>query len=228
MALRASGWGFTSSPGWAQPLLRPEVAQPAPLCRDRCGLRAPTRLHLLASLTRPRPASDSASLGPDRQAWCRDPRHLRPCAPAISCCLRARLLMRCPGAVTPQRLSARGSVRPRPAPSPKARTLRRPSLACDMPRSEDRWRPACRPLPTARPRRVTFHSYKGIERAEPCRSRGGRNGGVLRGAWGEERGTPPKSYASDPLESRPWGESARGRLRTTGRTMLRSLRRRRS
>jgi hypothetical protein len=32
-----------------------------------------------------------------------------------------------------------------------------------MPRSEDRWRPACRPLATARSRRVTFHTYKGEE-----------------------------------------------------------------
>jgi hypothetical protein len=31
-------------------------------------------------------------------------------------------------------------------------------------RSEDGWRPACRPLATARSRRVTFHLYKGTKR----------------------------------------------------------------
>jgi hypothetical protein len=47
-------------------------------------------------------------------------------------------LMRCPGAVTPPRRLARGSVRPRPASSPEERILRRCSGSLAMPRSEDR------------------------------------------------------------------------------------------
>ena len=65
-------------------------------------------------------------------------RRLRPGAQAITCCLRARLSMRCPGAVTPPRRLARGSVRPRPASSPEERILRRCSGSLAMPRSEDR------------------------------------------------------------------------------------------
>jgi hypothetical protein len=50
-----------------------------------------------------------------------------------------------------------------PLPRPWLRILRQPSGSLAMPWSEDRWRPACRPLATARSRRVTFHPYKGEE-----------------------------------------------------------------
>ena len=50
-------------------------------------------------------------------------------------------------------------------------SLRRPSGSLAMPRSEDRWRPARRPLATARSRRVTFHPYKGTERRKTVAAR---------------------------------------------------------
>jgi hypothetical protein len=55
-------------------------------------------------------------------------------SPAVS----ERASMRCPGAVTPPRRLARGSVRPRPASSPEERILRQPSGSLAMPRPEDR------------------------------------------------------------------------------------------
>jgi hypothetical protein len=51
-----------------------------------------------------------------------------------------------------------------PLPRQWQRILRQPSGSLAMPRSEDRWRLACRPIATARSRRVTFHPYKGTER----------------------------------------------------------------
>jgi hypothetical protein len=44
------------------------------------------------------------------------------------------------------------------------RSFAQPSGSLAVPRSEDRWRPACRPIATARSRRVIFHPYKGTER----------------------------------------------------------------
>ena len=72
--------------------------------------------------------------------------------------------LRCPGAVTPRAVPLTARSQPRPLPRPWPRILRQPSCSPAMPPSEDRWRPACRPLATARSRRVTFHLYKGTER----------------------------------------------------------------
>jgi hypothetical protein len=66
-----------------------------------------------------------------------------------------------------------------PLPRRWPRILRQPSDSLAMPRSEDRWRPACRPLATARSRRVTFHLYKGTERPWTVAAAAGRYRGVL-------------------------------------------------
>jgi len=73
--------------------------------------------------------------------------------------------VRCPGcghALVPFRSRLGPSLGP--LPRLWRRILRQPSGSLAMPRSEDRWRPAGRPLATARSRRVTFHLYKGTER----------------------------------------------------------------
>jgi hypothetical protein len=134
----SSGWGLhlLSWVGAAPPPT--EVAQPDPLCRGGCGFRATTRLLLSASFTHPPHQLASSTppsglgtpcLGPSPLAtWRSGDLLLSPSAPP----------MRCPGAVSPPRRLARGSVRPRPASSPEERILRRCSGSLAMPRSEDR------------------------------------------------------------------------------------------
>jgi hypothetical protein len=141
-------------------------------------LRATTRLQLSASLTHPSsrlppptPPSGFGTprLGPSPLAtWRSGDLLLSPSARP----------MRCPGAVTPPRRLARGSVRPRPASSPEERILRQPSGSLTMPRSEDRL--AAR-LPSFRRRglgRPPSTPYKDVEEPEPCLSRGARKRGV--------------------------------------------------
>jgi hypothetical protein len=65
-----------------------------------------------------------------------------------------------------------------PLPRLWLRILRQPSGSLAMPRSEDRWRPACRPLATARSRRVTFHLYKGEERPRTVSASSGEKSGT--------------------------------------------------
>ena len=55
-----------------------------------------------------------------------------------------------------------------------------------MPRSEDRWWPACRPPATARTRQVTFHPYKGTHRRRTVAAGGGEKSR----SPGRERGEP--------------------------------------
>jgi hypothetical protein len=46
-----------------------------------------------------------------------------------------------------------------------------------FPERVTRWRPACRPLATARSRRVTFHLYKGTKRRRTVAAGGGEKSG---------------------------------------------------
>ncbi len=82
-----------------------------------------------------------------------------------------------------------------------------PSGSLAMPRSEDRWRPACRPLPTARPRRVTFHLYKCTEGAGTVSGWREEKSRSLRQAAGLDSGTRQReSRMSQPHPSLPQPE----------------------
>jgi hypothetical protein len=165
---------FTSSPGWRAALLQSEVAQPDLVMSGSVRLAGddPSSAVGLAyspsrrlSPSTPMGGFGTPRLGPSPLAsWHSGDHLLSPRAP----------LMRCPGAVTPPRRLARGSGQPRPASSPEERILRRcsGSLAMPLVRIPVGSPPAI--VPTAWPRRTTFHPYKGVEEPEPCLSAGAR------------------------------------------------------
>jgi len=84
-------------------------------------------------------APASASDSPER-LWHALSRTLAACdlAPRRSPAVSERASMRCPGAVTPPRRPARGSVRPRPASSLRSGSCAGVTGSLAMPRSEDR------------------------------------------------------------------------------------------
>jgi hypothetical protein len=95
-----------------------------------------------------------------------------------------------------------------PLPRLWPRILRQPSGSPAMPRSEDRWRPACRQLATARSRRVTFHQYKGTERRRTVTAGSGeksRSPGRPSHAFGAHRGLDfePERGLADGLNPSP-------------------------
>jgi hypothetical protein len=195
----SSGWGLhlLSWVGAAPPPT--EVAQPDPLCRGGCGFRATTRLLLSASFTHPPHQLASSTppsglgtpcLGPSPLAtWRSGDLLLSPSAPP----------MRCPGAVTPSGRLARGPVRPRPASSPEERICAGVTARLRCLRSEDRLAARLPSIPTARPRRTTFHPYKDAEEPEPCLSAGARKWGV----WGWGRGERDGRWWSSVLRWAP-------------------------
>jgi hypothetical protein len=105
------------------------------------------------------------------------------------------------------------------------RLLGQPTGSPAMPRSEDRWRPACRPLATARSRRVTFHLYKRTEQRRTVAAGSGGKLGSLSGETKRDRlqaspshrteaqivpGPPRSAPASRPLDARSTTSSDSG------------------
>jgi hypothetical protein len=165
---------------------RPEVALPAPLRRRRCGSTGRRR----SSAARPDardlvPASGSARLGEIAA-----PRPMTLTVRVLALrrppCISERASSEVPGCghASCRPLAARSQ--PRPVPRLWPRILRQPWDSFAMPRSEDRWRPACRPLATARSRRVTFHPYKGTERRRTVAAGSGEKSETRSGAAGAE------------------------------------------
>ena len=152
-----------------------QVALPAPLGRRRCGSTGADRLRLLG-LAR---VTLMPTFGPAGLGEIATPRPVtlatRVSALGRSPCVSERASFEVPGCGHASCCSACGSV-PASACSlaRRGRSVRQPSGSPAMPRSEDRWRPACRPLATARAWRVTFHPYKGTNGAEPWRQAPGR------------------------------------------------------
>jgi hypothetical protein len=106
-------------------------------------------------LRSPRRDRRAAAGDPHRASWRSGDLPASPSAPPL----------RCPGAVTPRAVPLAARSQPRLAPSPVAAdplASHRARLRCLGPKTS--WRPACRPLATARSRRVTFHPYKGAGR----------------------------------------------------------------
>ena len=96
--------------------------------------------------------------------------------------------LRCPGAVTPRAVSlAARSQLLGSLPRLWRRLLGQSTGSPAMPRSEDRWRPACRSLATARSRRVTFHLYKGTEQRRTVAAGSGGKLGSLSGETKRDR-----------------------------------------
>jgi hypothetical protein len=118
-----------------------------------------------SSAARPRSRDPRAASG---SAWPRRDRRapLVPLATRVlalrrSPCVSERASSEVPGCGHPRAVPLAARSQAQHAPRPWPRILRQPWDSLAMPRSEDRWRPACRPLATARSRRVTFHPYKG-------------------------------------------------------------------
>jgi hypothetical protein len=157
-------------------LLRSEVAQPAPLCRDRCGSRAPTRLQcwvsLALALTRvrflPPCGIDTTSA---RTLAARDLALGR--SPAVS----ERASHEVPGCGHASRavsLAALSDLGPPCRLEGGACASDRARLRCLVGRPLAARLPS---LPTARPRRATFNPYKDTGEPGPCRPRGGTKWG---------------------------------------------------
>jgi hypothetical protein len=189
--VRATGDSFSSRSGWGLHLLSCVGSSPSSDGGGPPGsaMSGSVRLSgddpssavgLAHSPLAPASASDSRAASARLAS---DPRRLRPGAQAVSCCLRARLheVPGCSYASAP----SRSWLGPTSACFlPEERILFRCyGLACDA----SVRRPVGSPsavVPTARPRRTTFHPHKDVEEPEPCLSRGARKWGV----WGRGDG----------------------------------------